>query len=194
MITKDIKGIVFNILNYKDNDLIVDVFTYDYGFIQLYVKGAQKIKSKSFYIFKLFNEISFDIAKMDLNGLSTYRSGSIIKVFDYTKLDYTQINCSMLISELLVKIKELKDFNIKRYYKDLQLVLSLMLENKTLFHINYFLNKTLIILGSGLVLDECQVCGSKKEIVGFSPILSGFVCSNDSQDDMLCDKDLLLYL
>ncbi|MEG0569772.1 MAG: recombination protein O N-terminal domain-containing protein, partial [Erysipelotrichales bacterium] len=86
MITKDIKGIVFNILNYKDNDLIVDVFTYDYGFIQLYVKGAAKIKNKSFYIFKLFNEISFDVAKLDINGLSTYRSGSIIKVFDYTKL------------------------------------------------------------------------------------------------------------
>ena len=88
MITKDIDAIVFNIFNYKENDTMVDVYTKEYGFMQLYVRGGQKTTSKSFFIFKIFNIISIDLSKVNLNELSMYRSGSITKVFDYTSLNY----------------------------------------------------------------------------------------------------------
>ena len=47
------KGIVTKIVNYSDNDKILTVITADQGKIQVFCKGAQKIKNSIFLIIKL---------------------------------------------------------------------------------------------------------------------------------------------
>jgi len=196
IVTKDLNGIVFNIFNYKENDLIVDIFCYQYGFMQLYVRGGQKTTSKSFFIFKLFNIITFDISKLNLEELSIYKSGTITKVFDYTALSYEKMNVIMLCSELLLKIKQQKDFDIKVYYQDIEdVILGLQKENPY-FLLNYFIYKTLIILGCAPSLDSCCMCSKMNGIMAYDIINNGFICQvcYDNNSKYLMDKDILNYL
>ena len=196
MIIKDLDGIVFNSISYKDNDLIVDVYTHEYGFIQLYVKGAQKTSSKSFYIFKMFNIIKFDLSKIDLDNLSIYRSGSIVEVFDYTKIDYDMMNVVSFISECLIRIKELKDFDQKKYYASLiKAVADLKSKNSYLDVVNYFLLNTLDVLGAQIVLDRCCYCNQTTQIEAYDLEMNGFVCHNCiGSSRVIKDEMFLKYL
>lgn len=197
-ITKDLHGIIFNIFNYKENDLIADVFTKEYGAIQLYVKGAQKTTSKSFFIFKQFNIITFDVSKLNLKELSMYKSGEVKEVFDYTKLNYEQMNTTMLISELLVKIKHLNDYDYQNYYQELLIIISDLKTNRkpVQFILNYFLYISLKVLGSGLVLDSCYQCSKQHNIIAYDIINNGFICLAcfEGNSKYLKDQTILNYL
>lgn len=199
MITKDIDAIVFNIFDYKENDLIVDVFTREYGFMQLYVRGAQKTTSKSFFIFKVFNIISIDLSKINLDELSIYRSGSVLKVFDYTALNYGQMNAVMLLSETLLKIKNIKDYNINLYYNELETIITRLVSDKevdALFLVNYFFLKTLDILGCSIILDCCGHCTKSSNIVVFDLDEKCFICKDCYNGDLnaIVNPDVLNYL
>lgn len=195
-ITKDLHGIIFNLFNYKENDLIVDVFCYEYGFMQLYVKGGQKTTSKSFFIFKLFNVISFDLFNFNPNGLSNYKSGSAVKVFDFTKLDYDKINVMMLICEVLLKIKHLKDNDYQKFYLDVYQIVLDIYQQKPFFTLNYFLNKTLKLLGCQPIFDCCCHCGKTNDIIAYDLENNGFVCMACYEDNLkyLTNKNILNYL
>ena len=197
IITKDLEGIVFNIFNYKENDLIVDVLCKQYGFMQLYVRGAQKTTAKSFYVFRLFNKITFDVSKLNLVELSTYKSGFVNQVFDYTKLDYEQMNSVMFIEELLIKIKHQQDISYQAYYQELELVIDKIRTNEnSYFVINYFLYKTLGILGCAPILNCCSNCAKTSQIVAYDISKSGFVCQNcyDATTKNISEVKVLEYL
>lgn len=203
MITKNIEGIVFNIFNYQDNALIVDVFTKEYGFISLKVKGGQKSSSKAFHIFKMFNIISFDVLTLNVNGLSNYRSGEVIEYFDFTKLDYFSMNMMMLISEVLQKTKHLNDFNFKNYYQLVkEIIKKVNQEDQDNYSLlNLFLLETLKMLGSQPVLDSCLICQKITKIKAYSYALHGFICqdclenNNDLDNENISyQQDLLRYL
>lgn len=197
-ITKDLHGIIFNIFNYKENDLIVDVFTKEYGIMQLYVKGGQKTTTKSFFIFRLFNVITFDVSKLNLSELSIYKSGEVNEVFDYTKLNYEQMNSTMFISELLVKIKHVADYNYKKYYQELLVIITDLKEKNKSSHfiLNYFIYITLKILGSGIILNGCYHCSKQQDIIAYDILNGGFVCIDcfDNNSKYLKDKTILNYL
>ncbi|MDH6602891.1 DNA repair protein RecO (recombination protein O) [Bacilli bacterium PM5-9] len=197
IITKDLKGIVFNIFNYKENDLIVDVLSYQYGFMQLYVRGGQKTTSKSFFIFKIFNFITFDVSKLNLEELSIYKSGSVDRIFDYTCLNYEQMNLVMFMSELLIKIKHQKDINYKKYYEFLEeIIVDISKKKNSYFLTNYFIYNTLELIGCAPNLESCYNCAKTNNIVAFDLKNSGFICKEcfDNNSKYLMDKDILNYL
>lgn len=196
MIIKDLNGIVFNLFNYKENDLIVDVFTKEYGFMQLYIRGGQKTTSKSFFVFSKFNIIKFDLSKYNNNGLSIYKSGSVLKAYDFINLSFEQINLMMLFEELLEKIKHEKIVS-DIYFETL---ISIIYNSKNnnishLFLINYLLVQTLKNLGCELTLDKCFHCESKTKIKVFDYEVNGFVCENCLENSQLntFEKDYLIY-
>ncbi|MDL2211504.1 DNA repair protein RecO [Erysipelotrichaceae bacterium OttesenSCG-928-M19] len=195
-ITKDLHGIVINTLKYKTSDLIVDVFCLEYGFMQLYVRGAQKTTSKSFYIFQLFNIITFDLSKLNLDELSIYKSGSIEQVFDFTNLDYDKINIVMFVNELLNRIKRLSDNNYNNYYQDITSFLSDIHTTNPFYLLNWFLYQSLVVLGCQPTLDCCVECNKASKIVAFDLINNGFICQNcfDGNSKYLTDKNILNYL
>ncbi|WP_423364563.1 DNA repair protein RecO [Mycoplasma sp. P36-A1] len=195
-ITKDINGIIFDVLEYKDNDLIVSVLSKEYGFMQLYVKGGAKVTSKSFYIIKQFNEITFDVSKLNIDSLSLYKSGTNISVFDYTSLSYNQINACLLLAELFNKIKEIDNFDYVKYYDFIKKYLESIKQNNNIYYlINLFLYNTLVILGAYPIIDKCVICNNDNSIVGFDIENFGFVCKNcQSNAYILKDKVVLTTL
>lgn len=195
MNTKNIEGIVFNIFNYQENALIVDVLTKEYGFISLCVKGGQKSSSKAFYILKMFNIITFDISKLNIEGLSNYRSAQVIEYFDYTKLDYFTMNMMMLISELLIKIKPLNDLNLTNYYQILkQIVIKVnKAESDNSSLLNLLLLETFKILGSQPILDSCMLCNKIENIKAYSYSSHGFICQECLNDNRLLENDKISY-
>lgn len=194
MSTKNLHGIIFNSFNYKENDLIVDVVCLELGFIQLYVKGGQKLTTKSFYILNMFNVIDFDINNHQ-QGLLNYRGGRIIKSFDYTKLSYNKMNVIMIISEILMRIKH-ESVQTKQLYLTLEKVLIDINTHKSDYDLlNLFLIEVLNIVGLSLKLDGCLYCEKSKDIVAYCWDNHGFVCSSClSEDNLVYDKEVLTYL
>ncbi|MDR1782256.1 MAG: DNA repair protein RecO [Bacilli bacterium] len=197
-IIKDVRGIIINILDYKDNDVIVSFISKEYGFIQCVVRGAKKATNKNYYLIKLFNELDFDMMNYQKNELAIFKSGTIINSCDYTKLNYDNINMLMLISECLYKIRN-TDVNLSfRFYEVIKLIINhLENSNNNWFFLNYFLLIILKVLGLELVLDKCIYCGSQTKIKAFSRYELGFVCNdclNINDDELIYNKEYLEYL
>ena len=197
MIIKDLKGVVFNVFNYKESDLIVDVFSQSFGFLQLYVRGGQKTTSKSFFVFNKFNIINFDLSKYNENGLSTYKSGHVIKSFDFINLSYEKINVMMYLEELLEKIKHGKIFS-QTYYDSIVNIIDNLKNSEcsSLYSLNYLLVKTLNVLGCQIMLEGCFYCNNEYNIKVFDYDVNGFVCSNCYKESINNTflKEELIYL
>ena len=199
IVHKDVTGIIINILEYQENDLIVSFLTKEYGFVQCVVKGANKSSNKSFYLIKLFNELRFDMLNYRPQELAVFKSGTIINSCDYTSLKYTNLNMLMLVSESLYKIRNAEVRIDQDFYKVIALVLKQLQLNESAnwFYLNYFLLVILKLLGLELVLDRCIYCGSQSNIKSFSNYELGFVCTNCVhllEDESNSDKEYLNYL
>lgn len=196
---KGIEGIVIDLLDQKDNDIIASILTAEYGFIKVYVKGAKKIKNKSFYIFKAFNIIEFDLNNFNEDGISSYKSGMNIKVFDYTNLTLEQSGLVSTMIELIVKINQVYEPN-SAYYHFIKTTITLINKDnkrKTLPILNSVILKTLAILGVPLKLNKCLACDDKpNKVVAFDIDLAGFICQEHYQADhqSITDKKILEYL
>lgn len=199
MTIKGIEGLVIDLLDQKDYDIIASILTKDYGFIKVYVKGAKKVKNKSFYVFKELNLIEFDLNSFNPDGISSYKSGTIINVFDYTKLSLAQSGLVATIMELIMKISQTYEKN-DAYYDSIKATIKLITpDNKaqTLALLNNVLLKTLAILGVPLQLKHCLECGNRQNrVVAFDIDLAGFICQEHYQADhqSINDKSILTYL
>jgi DNA repair protein RecO len=200
VIIKALEGIVVDLLDQKDDDLIASILTKDYGLLKVYVKGAKKTKNKSFYIFKVLNIIEFDLSSLNPKGISSYKSGANIKVFNYTNLTLEQSNLVAMIIELLVKINQVYEHD-DDYYRLIKETIGLLnqdYQHQTLAILNNVLLKTLGILGVGLHLDTCLACNDEHQqrVVAFDIDQAGFICQKHCQKDhrLITDKKLLEYL
>ncbi|MDR3215371.1 MAG: DNA repair protein RecO [Bacilli bacterium] len=196
---KGINGIIINIVEYKDNDLIVTFLTRELGFIQTIVKGAQKKGNKSFYLISLFNELTFDVVNYQKNELSIFKSGDIINACDYTTLSLDNLNMMMLISEILYKMRNSDIVDNKDFFKLVKYVMRIIVDNNndSWYYLNYLLLVVLNKLGVSLVLDRCIICSKQEKIVAFSNHELGFICQdclNEFNDDLNTDQQLLSYL
>lgn len=195
-ITKSIEGLVFHTIDYQENDLIAYVLTQEYGFMQIYVKGGQKATSKSFYIIKPMNLISFDVSKLDVDHLSTYKSGSNINLIDYTSFNYLQSSAFMLLIELLYKIRDMNHFDKVNFYCIIKIIYqNLSKNNNVLYNINILLYLILQINGLNPQLDQCIHCGASSQIKYYDIQNHGYVCLNCKPSEFnYSDKEMLNYL
>lgn len=198
MNNKNLDVIVIRTMPYKENDLLVDVFSKDYGYLNIHARGANKQSSKSFYLLKPFNILTIDLLKMDLKGISSFKSGSIIKTFDYLSLDFTQMNFVSLIQEIIVKSNSaIIDYN--RYYNTLFEIINLLNKKELMYIndlINIFLNETLKQLGVNPCLDSCVACHKTSNIVTYDINDDGFKCKDciDENHNNISNNSFLRYL
>jgi len=194
-IVKNLDGIVVNLVDYKDNDVIATFLTKQYGFIQVYVKGRKKISSKSYYLINEFNEIKFDLSKLNLSGLSTFKSGTSTTMLDYTNLSVEASACLMLMGELLNKIKSNNEFNHDAFYKHTKHTIHELSSDNHLYEaLNKFIYQVLKINGITLVIDRCVSCANNSSIVGFDINNHGFICSDclhENTESIISDRKVL---
>lgn len=155
------KGIVTKIVNYSDNDKILTVITADQGKIQVFCKGAQKVKSALLASteFLSFSEFVMYEGKSEMYHLS---SADVIEVFYNLRIDLDKLNYATTMSQMMNDVCQEGELS----YKKLQLFLNTLYvlsetEKDLNFVFSIFRIRLLALLGFVPRLSACTSCNKK---------------------------------
>lgn len=168
-----VAGIILSANDYKENDLLLNVLTKDFGFISLIAKGAKKLSAKNHYIVMNVYEFLFDYKEG--KDIFTVKTSRLINgYYDDSNIKLTALKSILL--QVTIKSKEIID---KKFYENLLFVLDKINDdNKYLVSSLYFVY---ILNKHGILprVDECVICGNKK-VVSISCTQGGFMCKEHS--------------
>jgi DNA repair protein RecO (recombination protein O) len=92
-------GIITKINEYSDNDLILNIYTYDFGLINVFAKGAKNTKSKKLSATNLFVLAEFELYR----SKKWYKLNSIdvIESFYFIREDIAKLSYASYFGELI---------------------------------------------------------------------------------------------
>jgi DNA repair protein RecO (recombination protein O) len=187
--TYNLKAIVLTRKSFREDDVLVTLYSQEKGRINLIARGAKKIKSKLAGHIELFNLINV----MAIKGKHYDYAGSAISenCFGNIKNDLEKVSAAgAVIKEILTTIKENEpQKNIFDLLKDFLETLDREAESNYELLSSFFILKFLTELGYQPELYHCILCGNKITPAGnkFSSQKGGLVCKNCQMDD----KDVL---
>lgn len=171
---------VLNHTDYKDNSILVNVLTKEYGKLSFVVAGAKKITSKNASGILLYTKSEF---------LFDYKEGKTIfrlknaKTINYYRRNHEimeYIAASTLISEASDHLL-LQDCDLElqqAIYDLLQEAYQYLDDGQNAkIIVSIFITKLLQLFGSGIEVDGCVLCGNTK-VSSFSIIEGGFLCAD----------------
>jgi len=166
-------GIILSSRDYRENDLLLNVLTKDFGFISFIAKGAKKISAKNHFNVMNVYEFLFDYKEgKDIYTVKTSRLVS--NYYDDTNMKLTALKNILL--QVTIKSKEIKD---NKFYDYLLYVLDKINDdNKYLLSSLYF---SYVLEKHGILprVDSCVLCGNSK-VVTISNNHGGFLCKEHS--------------
>lgn len=183
------EGIVIAQTPYKDNDVILTVYTEQFGKIALYGKGLNKSAAKNSYATQIFDlsEFLFDFNETKKTHL--LKSATLINEFKNIKQDYNLMVLASNVTEIACKIDE--DENIYQLLYDTLFAL----DNRKMPYMVFslYLSEILKRFGLSPEVDECVVCGDKTAIQTISIDDGGFICAQCNRETHYprMDKQLL---
>ncbi len=152
------KGIVTKIVNYSDNDKIITLITADQGKIQVFCKGAQRVKNSVLACteFLAFSEFVLYEGKGDMYNFS---SADIIEVFYNLRIDVEKLSYATTMAQIINDVCQEGELG----YKKLQLFLNTLYvlsetEKELDFVYSGFRIRLLAILGFIPKLALCTTC------------------------------------
>lgn len=168
------EGYVLKVSDYKDNDAVVTFLSKD-GILVFSAKGIKKPTSKNRSSISLLSKSRVSILEVGDKKLLTESSTlTSPKIND----DYLLSVCLMFISELNNKIIDGIDEEAFEWLDALMKNLNAGISNP-LTQVSIYFAQILRILGYGLEVDKCVICGKKKDIIGISISDGGFICRED---------------
>lgn len=173
---ENIMGLVLKNKPYKENDMLVWIYTRTYGKMALIARGVKKLKSKNAPACQTIT--LGDYLFTPKKGLSLLIKGSPIDYFRHIKED--------------IELEAYASYFIEYVYRylpdndpDMECFDNLLLALK---YLNSGYNPRLVYLlfnayilksmGCALEVEQCCVCGNMKGIAGVSISGGGFVCQN----------------
>lgn len=141
------KGIVTKIVNYSDNDKILTVITADQGKIQVFCKGAQKIKNSILASteFLAFSEFVLYEGNSDMYKMS---SAEIIEVFYNLRIDIEKLVYATTMSQIMNDVCLEEELCMKKLQLFLNTLYTLSETDKNLdFVYSVFCVRLLALLG-----------------------------------------------
>lgn len=171
---ENILGIVLKNKPYKENDMLVWIYTLDYGKMALIAKGVKKIKSKNAPSCQTITLSEFTFVPR--SGLSNLIKGSAVEYFRHIKEDIELEAYASYFCEFIYKFTKDNDPD-EQSYQTLLLALQ-YLEAGYNCKLVYLLFNAFImeVTGSLLEVDQCVSCGRHDHIAGVSIHSGGFVC------------------
>lgn len=169
-------GIVLKNKSYKENDMLVWIYTKDYGKMALIARGVKKLKSKNAPACQTVTLSDFIFVPR--KGLSTLIKASPIEYFRHIKEDIELEAYASYCMEFIYKYTKDNDPDYECYHN---LLLALKyLENGYDPKLVYLLFNAFIlkITGSRLEVGQCVHCNRQDHIIGISIHGGGFVCQN----------------
>lgn len=178
MFVLNTQGVVLKSTRYGDHDLILTIFTRQYGRVSAIAKGAQRQKSKLLYTSQLFSYNNYVLKKN--KDMFTISQAESIKSFYDISNDLDSFSYASFLAKLV-------DSNIEEgqsyvalftdFVKTLFL-LSDKVENKK-FIVDIFLIKFLDVMGYRPEVYKCVSCGEIKDnYTKISNDISGVICDN----------------
>lgn len=185
----EVEGFIISETPYGETSKIINVFTKEYGIIGIMCKGAKSIKSKN-----RVSTMRLTYAKFNLylkkGKLSNLVSADIINPLKKIKEDIILISYLSYISEITSQV--IKQSNNSRIYDDfIAAILKIEAGLDPLVITNILEIKYLSELGVLFSLDECVICGSKKNIATIDADKGGFICLDCLTNEILVDAKVI---
>jgi DNA repair protein RecO (recombination protein O) len=184
---KTIEGFVLRSSPYKESDAMMNVLSSE-GLFSFLGRGVQKNTSKNFASSQLLSKAKFSLVEQK-NGGYALQESEVMSLPD-GKSDLTRLAIFSFIAEASVKL--ISEEEASTIYPWLDQTMNLLKEEgkEASSALIYFCH-LLAVIGYGLEVDECVVCGKKTDIIGVSFHEGGFVCRDcGSASSKLGARDL----
>lgn len=178
---KEVQGIIFKRIKYKDTDLIVKIMTKNNGIISLIVKGAMRPKSKLNAATLNFSYGTYVIYTSG-HGLSSLRTYKEVKQLDgiyddliknaYTSFILDLIDHAFVEYQPIGKYYDLADFAIHKINKGVDPEIITQIVQMQL----------LTAFGVQPELRHCLICKKEQGRFDYSIKLGGVICSDHFND------------
>ncbi|NLC54974.1 MAG: DNA repair protein RecO [Erysipelothrix sp.] len=186
-----VKGIVLKQIDYKDNDVIINVLSQNGKLYSMYARGIKKITSKNANAVLVFSYSDFEYFH-NQKGLHTLKTAKTIKNYFNSFKDYNKIIVAFMLLDVVNDVMTMTINESINIYK----LLSLSLENINTLDENLLLAFFLVSImkdqGITLIVDSCAVCDSEK--VNYISIENGgFICHNclENNNESIYDLEIL---
>ena len=177
-------GYVIKTTDVKDNDVILNVYTREYGIVALYARGIKKSTSKNAYACQLFDYSEFMIDMNQIKSMQLLKSATLKKEFMGIRSDYDRLALASVVIELAGYLEEDNIFDL------LETTLHYLDSHKEPYTIfNLFVVKYLDMLGLSPEVDGCVLCGDTSTIETISVLDGGFLCRNCNRHQHLKPRD-----
>ena len=184
----NVEGVVLKQSDYKENDMILHVYTKDYGKISFIAKGVRKLTSKNARAVSpmMVSEFSLNLKK----GLSSLIKATPIHYLRHIKESIESEIVGNYILEYFYRYVEENDPD-EDVYKQLIKCLEALDHGYSPFLV-YCLFQVFILEHNGISIDVdgCVLCGSSR-VVSVSISEGGFVCEQHNQSNIIYPKELL---
>ena len=188
----EVEGFILTETPYGETSKIINVLTKEYGVIGIMCKGAKSLKNKNRVSTMRLTYAKFNIYYKE-NKLSNLVSSDIINSLKKIKSDIILISYLNYITELTSQV--IKQSNNKSIY-DIFINTILKLEDglDPLVLTNIMELKYLDYLGVMFNLDECAICGNKKNIATLNSDRGGFICLNCLTNEVIIPNKVIKML
>ena len=159
----------------KDNDAMVLCIGED-GFFSFYAHGAKKLVSNHASALQTFAESTFILRKSSANSL-TLKEANHLKTYVGVDASLLCMSCASIVGEIATRL--IQEDDAKTLYPWVMGALKAMSEGKDPLTASLlFFARTLSVMGFGLNVDECVLCGRKDRIISSSFQEGGFLCED----------------
>ena len=184
----NVEGVVLKQIPYKDNDMILHVYTKDYGKLSFVAKGIRKLTSKNARASSpmMISEFSVNLKK----GLSTLIKAAPINYLRHIKESIESEIVGNYILEYFYRYVEENEPDEDVYKQLIESLKALDYGYSPL--LVYCLFQVFILNHNGISIDVdgCVVCGSLK-VVSISVDEGGFVCEQHYKNNVIYPKEVL---
>ena len=188
----EVEGIVISDTNYSESSKILNVLTKEYGLIGIISKGCRKTKSKLRGVSNKMIYGKFNIYYKE-GSLSTLISVDLINSYTNIITSLTNISYASLLIELINQV--VKENNEKDLFDLIISALNKIDEGyNPLVITNIVELKCLEYLGVMPNLDECALCGNKKNIITIDASRGGYVCNRCYTNEKIVSEKVVKLL
>lgn len=164
--------------DYKENSLLVNVLTKEYGKLTFVANGVKKAKSKNASGILLYTKSEFSFDYKEDKTMFRLKSAKTIDYYRHLHENIEYIAASTLISEASdYLLLQSVDIELQQsIYSLLEEAYNALNEEKdTKIIVSIYIAKLLQLFGTSMEVDSCVLCGNTK-VSSFSVSDGGFLC------------------
>lgn len=168
------EGIILKTQEYKERDLIVTVYSKEYGLLTFHARGVRKMQSKNAYALSLYahSRIYFDYHEN--KTMYSLKSAEKITVFRHLYEDLEKQAIASVIAELAYSLKLEAS---ESFYSLLISCLKQLNDSNNFFGVlGFYLAKCCEYIGITPAVDGCVKCNNTTSIATISIVDGGFIC------------------